>query len=83
MLEFLVTIPFMKFAASFVKGLLIHVLGRVIGARPDGTTEFLDSLLLGANTILLSNLHHFILLVETALLTTNLKVTRLVYGNEY
>jgi hypothetical protein len=31
------------------------------------------------DTILLGNLHHLILLVETALLTTKLEITRLVH----
>src|SRR6056300_216940 len=53
----------------------------VLHLRLDGATELLDSLLLSVDTILLGNLHHLILLVETALLTTNLKITSLVYRN--
>jgi hypothetical protein len=60
---------------------IVH--GGVFGTRLDGTTELTDSLLLGSNTILLGNLHHLILLVETALLTPELEITRLVYRNEY
>jgi len=56
---------------------------RTLGTRPDGTTELTDSLLLGVDAILLGNLHHLILLVETALLTSDFEITRLVYRNEY
>jgi hypothetical protein len=63
------------------EGNVVH--GGALGARLDGTTELTDSLLLSVDAILLGNLHHLILLVETALLTTNLKITRLVYRNEY
>jgi uncharacterized membrane protein len=51
--------------------------------RLDGTTQLLDSLLLSVDAILLGNLHHLILLVETALFRTELEITRLVYRNEY
>src|SRR6056300_1821323 len=60
---------------------IVH--GGVLGTRLDGTTELTNSLLLSLNAILLGNFHHLILLVETALAPTDLKVTRLVYGNEY
>jgi len=63
------------------EGNVVH--RRTLGTRPDSTAEFTDSLLFGVDTILLGNLHHLILLVETALFTTNLKITRLVYGYEY
>ena len=47
------------------------------------TPRLLDSLLLSVDAILLGNLHHLILLVETALLATDFEITRLVYGYEY
>jgi len=60
---------------------IVH--GGVLGARLDGTTKLTDSLLLSVDAILLGNLHHLFLLVETALLAPELEITRLVYRNEY
>src|SRR6056300_353393 len=60
-----------------------HIVHAVLRLTLDGTTELLDSLLLSVDAILLGNLHHLILLVETALARTDLEITRLVYGNEY
>jgi len=62
------------------EGDVVHA---VLRLTLDGTTELLDSLLLSVDTILLGNLHHLILLVETALTRTELEITRLVYGYEY
>src|SRR6056300_1160647 len=63
------------------EGNVVH--GGALGARLDGTTELTNSLLLSVDAILLGNLHHLILLVETALARTELEITRLVYGYEY
>src|SRR6056300_760103 len=60
-----------------------HIVHAVLRLRLDGTTQLLDSLLLSVDAILLGNLHHLILLVETALARTELEITRLVYGYEY
>src|SRR5210317_1926693 len=60
---------------------IVH--GGALGTRLDGTTELTDSLLISVDAILLGNLHHLILLVETALLAPELEITRLVYGYEY
>src|SRR5210317_931337 len=60
-----------------------HIVHAVLRLTLDGTTQLLDSLLLSVDAILLGNLHHLILLVETALTRTELKITRLVYRYEY
>jgi len=60
---------------------IVH--GGVFGTRLDCTTELTDSLLISVDAILLGNLHHLILLVETALLASDFEITRLVYRNEY
>jgi hypothetical protein len=56
---------------------IVHILDTCLHV----STQLTHRLLLRLDAILLGNLHHLILLVETALLTTNLKITSLVYGN--
>jgi hypothetical protein len=66
---------------SLARGTLF--MGEFLACALMAPQSSLDSLLLSVDTILLGNLHHLILLVETALLRTELEITRLVYRYEY